>query len=975
MNVFKNATRPLMSLSLLLVALAAGCKGGQDPILGGRGSATLAPTVLSVTPLNNATSVSLSSPGITATFSEPMATITGGATFTVVTAGAGPSPTGTVALDSTNRIATFTLTPGTTLAPLNAFTATVTGATSSATGLALANPYVWRFTTGPIPDTTRPRVTITVPATRNPATIDVPLNTSVIAAFTEDMAAASITAAGTFVLTGPSGTIAGALSYASRSASFTPTAALAFNTTYTATITTAATDLAGNQLAGNQAPLPAASNYVWTFTTGPAPDTTRPHVTLTNPRTTIPGPTLDIPTNSAIAAAFDEDMAPASITAAGTFTVTGNGGATVSGSVSYSGRTAVFTPVAVLANSTMYTATVSMAATDLAGNQLAGNQVPLAGPSNYAWTFTTGAAPDTVRPRVTLTNPRTTIPGPTLNATTNTAIAASFTKDMAPTTINTLSFTLTGAGGVAVPGGVSYASGTAVFTPVTVLAANTTYTATITKAATDLAGNQLAGNQVPLAGPSDYIWTFTTSVAPDTTRPRVMLTIPATTIPGPTLGVPTNSAVTAVFSEDMAATTVTTATFKVTGPGSTAVVGNVLYASGTAVFTPTSILALDTIYTATITKAATDLAGNQLAGNQVPLSGPSDYIWTFRTSAPVPAANISVLSTDPAAGSSLVCPTASFNATFNVPSGLRMDPTTVNATTFTVTGPSPTFTPVIATSVLVDVATGHIVTFTPASALIVGTTYTATIKSGTSGVKDLAIPANKMLADFVWTFTVVNCTAPPPSPLGSAAGFGIMATSAITNTGAATMINGDVALEPGTSCGLMPVQVNGTIHINDTASHQAYADLLTAYNYFKNLTPGVAISAGADLGALYPASAGGIPPGTYTSGSSMLVSTPLVFNAGGNANAVWVFQIGSSVTTNVGGGNISLLNGANPNNIYWVPTASATVGVGTTFYGTIVAGVSITGQTGAIINGRLLAGAIGAGTIALDTNTVNVPAH
>jgi hypothetical protein len=210
--------------------------------------------------------------------------------------------------------------------------------------------------------------------------------------------------------------------------------------------------------------------------------------------------------------------------------------------------------------------------------------------------------------------------------------------------------------------------------------------------------------------------------------------------------------------------------------------------------------------------------------------------------------------------------------------------------------------------------------------------------------------------------------APEGVNLGSASTFGIMATSAITNTGFST-INGDVSLDPGTSItGFPPGVVNGSIHINDAVSAQARADLLVAYNYAKTLPPGTTISAGADLGALYPL---GIPPGTYTSGSTMLVSTPLVLDAGGNADAVWVFQIGSSLTT---GASVSLANGAQAKNVFWVPTSDVTIGVGTIFYGTIVAGRDATGQTGTVIHGRILSGAITAGTIALDTNTVNVPA-
>ena len=103
----------------------------------------------------------------------------------------------------------------------------------------------------------------------------------------------------------------------------------------------------------------------------------------------------------------------------------------------------------------------------------------------------------------------------------------------------------------------------------------------------------------------------------------------------------------------------------------------------------------------------------------------------------------------------------------------------------------------------------------------------------------------------------------------------------------------------------------------------------------------------------------------------MLVSTPLVLDAGGNANAVWVFQIGSSLTT---GASVSLANGAQAKNVYWVPTLDATIGVGTVFYGTLVSGRDVTAVTGATIYGRILAGATTAGTIALQDATINVPA-
>ncbi len=225
----------------------------------------------------------------------------------------------------------------------------------------------------------------------------------------------------------------------------------------------------------------------------------------------------------------------------------------------------------------------------------------------------------------------------------------------------------------------------------------------------------------------------------------------------------------------------------------------------------------------------------------------------------------------------------------------------------------------------------------------------------------------------IWRFTTGTGLAPGAVPLLTVGTFGIMATSAVTNTGN-SIVNGDVSLDPGTSItGFTfstspgPGVVNGTVHINDLISAKARQDLLAAYNFAKGKPVGTTIGAGADLGALYPL---GIPPGTYTSGSTMLVSTDLVLDGGGNADAVWVFQIGSSLTT---GANVTLTGGAQAKNVFWVPTDDATIGVGTIFHGTIVSGRDVTAVTGSTINGRILAGAITAGTIALQTATVNVP--
>ncbi|MEJ1962823.1 MAG: Ig-like domain-containing protein [Gammaproteobacteria bacterium] len=176
-------------------------------------------------------------------------------------------------------------------------------------------------------------------------------------------------------------------------------------------------------MAGNQAALPAASNYVWTFTTGAAADTTAPTVAQTVPATTNPGPTPGALINQTVSAVFSEDMAIATITATSFKLACAAPCVSPTGSVSYvaGSKAAVFTPAAALIPATTYTATITTAATDLAGNPLA---------SDYVWTFTTGVTTDTTRPTVAVTVPATTVPGPTPGVATNTAITATFSEDM-----------------------------------------------------------------------------------------------------------------------------------------------------------------------------------------------------------------------------------------------------------------------------------------------------------------------------------------------------------------------------------------------------------------------------------------------------------------------------------------------------------------------------------------------------------------
>jgi hypothetical protein len=297
-----------------------------------------------------------------------------------------------------------------------------------------------------------------------------------------------------------------------------------------------------------------------------------------------------------VSAVFSEAMNPTTINAT-TFTLTGPGTTPVTGTVSYAGSTATFTPAAALALDTLYTATITTGAQDTFGNALA---------SNFVWTFTTSLTA-CVPPTVISESPA----DGAIGVCPSTVVSAVFSEAMNPATINAATFTLTGPGTTPVTGAVSYAGSTAVFTPASALALNTLYTATITTGAQDTFGEGLAAN---------FVWTFTTSIT---------ACAPATVISVAPLngasGICPNTLVTATFSEAMLASTINTTTFTLTAPGPVAVAGAVTYdaASDAATFTPTNPLALDTLYTATITTGAEDLSGAPLASN---------YVWTFTTS-------------------------------------------------------------------------------------------------------------------------------------------------------------------------------------------------------------------------------------------------------------------------------------------------------------------------------------------------------
>ena len=599
---------------------------------------------------------------------------------------------------------------------------------------------------------------------------------------------------------------------------------------------------------------------------------------------------------------------------------------------------------------------------------------------------------------VTATVPLATTPIVT-GVAINTKITATFSKDMAPATISTSTFTLACPTGTPVAGTVAYvaASRVATFSPTANLPINTTCTATITTAAKDTTGRALA---------TAFVWTFTTAATADATRPRVTLTVPA----DGALGVATNTQIIATFNEGMDPATISGTTFALTGPGATAVTGAVTYAVGarTATFTPTATLPISTLFTATITSGATDLAGNALAGNQAALPAASNFVWTFTTGTGTDTTRPTITLLNPADLATGVCLEKRVNATFSE----AMVPSTLTNTTFTLQLTGPPLGALLGGTVAYDVQK-NVATFTPTSALAANTNYTATI---TTGAQDLA--GNALASNRVWTFTTGNqACSPLPPALGLAAPFAIAATAGVTNTPTVpiTTINGDVVLDPvtGAICNFVPINATGGFGLcagsppaingqvisplfpdAGATSGAVVNDLKAA---FLSITPPAGPPAAGSLGGATPIPAGttlGEPtgsalvqgdnlfaPGVYQSLTSILITGDLTLDAQGDPNAIFIFQSSSTVGTAAGAASpaphtrILLVNGAKASNVWWQAGSSATLGLFSEFQGNILASADITMTTGATSCGRLLAGGFTAGAFVFDSNVVSVPGN
>ena len=403
-------------------------------------------------------------------------------------------------------------------------------------------------------------------------------------------------------LTLKSGTISvpGTVSHSGKKAKFTPSTDLKPDTKYTATFKT---NMEGS----------SNKEHSWSFTTGKKRHENSLSVVSVSPANNATGVELTVKP----VITFSDKMESSKIKS---LKITLKTGITaVAGSLTYSGKTAIFTPTSALVANTLYTAMIASVSKDDDHDDgeeeddddedEIGEDEDHNSENTYIWSFTTGGGGiDVTAPTVLSVVPASSATSVAVNGN----VTATFSEAMNSSTITSTTFTLK-QGTTTVAGAVSYSGTTATFNPSADLAGGMVYTATITTGAQDAAGNPLAAVKT---------WSFTTASGADVTPPTVLSVVPASSV----TSVAMNGNVTATFSEAMNSSTITSMTFTLK-QGSTTVAGSVSYSGTMATFNPTADLAGGMVYTATITTGAQDAAGNPLATGKT---------WSFTTIATAP---------------------------------------------------------------------------------------------------------------------------------------------------------------------------------------------------------------------------------------------------------------------------------------------------------------------------------------------------
>ncbi len=564
----------------------------------------------------------------------------------------------------------------------------------------------------------------------------------------------------------------------------------------------------------------------------------------------------------------------------------------------------------------------------------------------------------TLAPSVSATAPLASNPVVT-GVPVNTRITATFNKSMSSSSLNTNTFTLQCPAGINTPSSVTYdaLSRVATLTPTANLPTGTSCTATVTTGAQDTNGLALPGN---------YTWAFETGSSSDVTPPVV-----TQHVPGQGAVAATNAQLSVTFSEEMTPSTLNAESFSIQNTSdNTPVQGAVIYAVGarTATFTPTQALANNTAFTATISTAATDLAGNAMLAPKV---------WSFTTTQELDTTAPTVTLVNPAEDSSGVCINKTVNATFSE----SMAPSSLTSNTLTLAPSSSLNTPVAA--VITYDAQTRIASINPSTNLTASTVYTATVLGGSQGAKDLA--GNALQNDKVWQFTTGVGECQSPVALGSAANFAILASAAITNI-PTSLITGDVGLTPDTGANISgfsdPLtcpEVVGRIYAVDSSGPtcalvdavllgNAKTDALAAFTNATGAARGTPTAISTNLEGLT------FFPGLYESLTTIDLSAGgiLTLDAQGDSNAVFVIRSATAINA-LSTSQVVLSGGAKASNVFWSAGSAITLGVNSVMKGSLLASTAITLQTGAQLEGRALNQGAAAAAITCDACTITVP--
>jgi hypothetical protein len=197
--------------------------------------------------------------------------------------------------------------------------------------------------------------------------------------------------------------------------------------------------------------------------------------------------------------------------------------------------------------------------------------------------------------------------------------------------------------------------------------------------------------------------------------------------------------------------------------------------------------------------------------------------------------------------------------------------------------------------------------------------------------------------------------------LGTAESFAVLGATTVTNTGD-TVVNGDLGVSPGDAVTGFPpgLVVEGAIHAGDETAASAQSDARTAYNALAAQPCGETLT-GTDLGDLT------LTPGVYCFSSSAQLTGALTLDALGDPAAVFIFQIGTALTT-ASGSSVEFTDDFASCNVFWQVGSAATLGSGTDFVGTLIADTeAVIADIGAIVMGRLISLTA---AVNLDTNVI-----